>query len=263
MADVAYQTQLIVFLLIGGWIGLLWLVRRHGEQMAAALRWVAGPWRVPRPLRLTARLGLTALTVIFLTITVPARPDPDGWQAAHLFFMPRATWERDNDQGMLHPEWWYQAWEQGRITDAGAAPYVDDDAELERRRMYPAPAAPAPVTRQVAPAPSSAPAAPAASAGAAAPAVQPEPVSPAAALPALPAAPPAGFAPGFQHAGTLLIGSTSAESGSHTPIGDGNPIALPLTGAALGTLAALLLALAAPGYRSLCRPPPVPPPRAA
>jgi len=36
------------------------------------------------------------------------RQDRDGYQATHLFFMPRETWEMDEGKGMLHePEYYY------------------------------------------------------------------------------------------------------------------------------------------------------------
>jgi hypothetical protein len=47
-------------------------------------------------------------TLLLLTSTVMHRPDEDGYQAAHLFFMPRGTWEMDQGRGMLHGEEYYR-----------------------------------------------------------------------------------------------------------------------------------------------------------
>jgi hypothetical protein len=37
------------------------------------------------------------------------RDDVDGYQAAHLFFMPRQDWEMDEGVGMLHDSSYYQS----------------------------------------------------------------------------------------------------------------------------------------------------------
>ena len=94
----------------------------------------AGP-RLRPALALAGRAYLALSAALFLTVTVPARPDPDGWQASHIVFMPRALWERDEDRGMLHPEAWYEAVERG------PTPAADADAPAA---AGPADAAPAP-----------------------------------------------------------------------------------------------------------------------
>ncbi|MDQ6741125.1 MAG: hypothetical protein M3021_12405 [Actinomycetota bacterium] len=49
--------------------------------------------------------GLLAYTTfLLLTVTVMQRGDHDGYQATHLFFMPRSTWEMDAGRGMLYSE---------------------------------------------------------------------------------------------------------------------------------------------------------------
>jgi hypothetical protein len=50
------------------------------------------------------RLFTAAMLFVVLTITVLERPDHDGYQATHLVFMPRRTWEMDQGRGMLYPE---------------------------------------------------------------------------------------------------------------------------------------------------------------
>ena len=61
-----------------------------------------------RRLFLTARIFLICATLVLLTITVLQRPDHDGYQSTHLFFMPRETWEMDFGRGMLHTKEHYR-----------------------------------------------------------------------------------------------------------------------------------------------------------
>lgn len=50
------------------------------------------------------RLFVVFTTVMLLTSTIMYRPDHDGYQATHLFFMPRESWEMDGGRGMLYEE---------------------------------------------------------------------------------------------------------------------------------------------------------------
>jgi len=53
------------------------------------------------------RLFIACTTLILLGLTVSQRDDNDGFQAAHLFFMPRTSWEMDQGTGMLHTDEYY------------------------------------------------------------------------------------------------------------------------------------------------------------
>lgn len=50
---------------------------------------------------------LVACSTFMLTLTVLQRNDSDGYQAAHLAFMPRSSWEMDQGRGMLYNESYY------------------------------------------------------------------------------------------------------------------------------------------------------------
>lgn len=50
------------------------------------------------------RVFTAGMTLLLLTSTVLERPDRDGYQATHLYFMPRRTWEMDYGRGMLYSE---------------------------------------------------------------------------------------------------------------------------------------------------------------
>jgi multiple sugar transport system permease protein len=132
----------------GGLGGLARAFRSGGAVLGALLNAVGlrfAPLRgrglaPPRPRTLGARRvvgrGVLALiTLLALTITVPARPDRDGFQAAHFFFMPRATWEMDEGRGMLHPEGWYEG--ERRDADAGTPAAIHDADAAEDRSAAP------------------------------------------------------------------------------------------------------------------------------
>ena len=93
----------------------LCFARWYGRFAAAPRR-----SRPPGAGQVGGRGALALITLLTLTITVPPRPDRDGFQAAHFFFMPRATWEMDEGRGMLHPEAWY----------TGARQYADPAAAI-------------------------------------------------------------------------------------------------------------------------------------
>ena len=104
-------SQVVAACVIAMWWAVLWLARRDRSRPLPAAGRPAGP-HLRRALALAGRAYLALSAALFLTVTVPARPDPDGWQASHIVFMPRALWERDEDRGMLHPEAWYEAVER-------------------------------------------------------------------------------------------------------------------------------------------------------
>jgi hypothetical protein len=56
-----------------------------------------------------ARLFTACAALLLLTITVMPRDDADGYQAVHLFFMPRQNWEMGQGVGMLHDASYYQS----------------------------------------------------------------------------------------------------------------------------------------------------------
>src|SRR5438552_3540693 len=61
-----------------------------------------------RKLFVWARVFTACVTFLLLTMTVMQRADQDGYQATHLFFMPRQSWEMDQGRGMLHEEDYYR-----------------------------------------------------------------------------------------------------------------------------------------------------------
>jgi hypothetical protein len=99
--------------------------RRWTPGRAADLRQVAG------------RGALALITLLTLTIIVPARPDRDGFQAAHFFFMPRATWEMDEGRGMLHPDEWYEGDRRYADADAGTPATIREADAAEDRSAAP------------------------------------------------------------------------------------------------------------------------------
>lgn len=60
--------------------------------------------RTARGLFIGARLIVACTTLVLLTVTILQRQDGDGYQATHLFFMPRNTWEMDQGRAMLYDE---------------------------------------------------------------------------------------------------------------------------------------------------------------
>ncbi|MDQ2809359.1 MAG: hypothetical protein M3Z04_20995 [Chloroflexota bacterium] len=276
MADLTHHSELLLLALVVAWWIVLRLSRTHGALLWAAGQ-AAGRWaRHSRPLRVGSQATLAVITVLGLTVTVPARSDPDGWQAAHLFFMPRASWERDQDIGMLHPASWYGDQEQGRATGepdrdrpqavAGRPALADADAlsPLMRLGILPPPprrdyvhSAPPLVVLAVAAVPKAAPA------GSVAVAVTHPTVGPAPVIkPLLPAGIPGIWSPAAFHFSPNALITISGADHSSAAATDGNPVALPLAGPQPAALWALLLSLAVPLYRSRRPTPPVPPPRA-
>ncbi|MGA7729762.1 MAG: hypothetical protein WCD37_00670 [Chloroflexia bacterium] len=53
------------------------------------------------------RVVLALVSFFTLTLTVMHREDADGYQATHLFFMPRRNWEMDHGRGMLYEPHYY------------------------------------------------------------------------------------------------------------------------------------------------------------
>jgi hypothetical protein len=61
-----------------------------------------------RQIEAPVRVFLALTTVLLLCATVLHREDHDGFQASHLFFMPRYTWEMDHGRGMMYDEAHYE-----------------------------------------------------------------------------------------------------------------------------------------------------------
>ncbi len=277
MTDLTHHSEFILLALVVVWWIVLRITRTHGAVVWSVLQSVGQGAGRSVALRVGGRTALAVITLVGLTITVPARTDPDGWQAPHLFFMPRSSWERDQGEGMLHPAVWYDTQEQGRaavesdrvapvpdresvVAGTSARPEPDALSPLVRLGILPKPPrrdyahAPAPVVVVAASAvPKPAPAAPM---------VVAAPTGPAPAGEPLPLGTPANWSPAAFHFTSInLITLSGADHGPPAPATDGNPIALPLAGPQLAALWALLLGLAVPLYRSRRPTPPVPPPR--
>lgn len=71
------------------------------------------------------RLFMACTTFLLLTITVLQTEDPDGYQATHLFFMPRSTWEMDGGVAMLYAREQSKQAEPGQLGAWSAGPAVD------------------------------------------------------------------------------------------------------------------------------------------
>jgi hypothetical protein len=67
-----------------------------------------------------ARLFVACTTLMLLTATVMEREDQDGYQATHLFFMPRQSWEMDGGRGMLYEEEYYHRMDLEALTEETA-----------------------------------------------------------------------------------------------------------------------------------------------
>jgi hypothetical protein len=63
-----------------------------------------------------ARLFTACAALLLLTSTVLQHDDPDGYQATHLFFMPRQSWEMDGGVGMLHEPDYYTSIDRAALT---------------------------------------------------------------------------------------------------------------------------------------------------
>jgi hypothetical protein len=81
-----------------------------------------------------ARLFTACAALLLLTATVLERNDPDGYQATHLFFMPRQNWEMDLGLGMLHDPDYYTAMDRQALavedTDATFTPAPQSSPNL-------------------------------------------------------------------------------------------------------------------------------------
>lgn len=53
------------------------------------------------------RIFVTFTTAMLVTSTIMYRPDHDGYQGTHLFFMPRESWEMDYGRGKLYEDAYY------------------------------------------------------------------------------------------------------------------------------------------------------------
>lgn len=113
--------------------GLRFARLRRGP--ARPCRWTPG--RAADPRQVAGEGALALITLLTLTITVPARPDRDGFQAAHFFFMPRATWEMDEGRGMLHPDEWYEGDRRYADAEAGTPATIREADAAEDRSAAP------------------------------------------------------------------------------------------------------------------------------
>ena len=92
-------------------------------EVAARLRTV----RLPRwsSLDKGLRVVLAVVSFLTLTLTVMHREDADGYQATHLFFMPRRHWEMDNGRGMLYEPAYYSRMDQAiLLEEVSSAPFT-------------------------------------------------------------------------------------------------------------------------------------------
>jgi len=85
---------------------------------------------------LIARVFVACCTLVTLTATIMHRPDHDGYQGTHLFFMPRKNWEMDEGRGMLYEEEHYR---RADLYTAAAELYGEEslegfEGELDRER---------------------------------------------------------------------------------------------------------------------------------
>lgn len=77
---------------------------------------------------------LACATFLLLTVTVMQRGDHDGYQATHLFFMPRSTWEMDAGRGMLYSEDHYATSDLRDLTGLSDPDMAPSDAGAEADR---------------------------------------------------------------------------------------------------------------------------------
>jgi hypothetical protein len=73
------------------------------------------------------RLFTACAALLLLTVTVLQRDDPDGYQAAHLFFMPRQSWEMDEGVGMLHDADYYRGVDSAALAAEESVAYHPED----------------------------------------------------------------------------------------------------------------------------------------
>jgi hypothetical protein len=71
------------------------------------------------------RVALAVVTFLTLTLTVMHREDVDGYQATHLFFMPRKNWEMDQGRGMLYEAEYYSRIDQAiLLEEVSGVPFI-------------------------------------------------------------------------------------------------------------------------------------------
>jgi hypothetical protein len=88
-----------------------------------------------RRLQAAVRAFLAAITFLTLTMTVMHRDDSDGYQAAHLFFMPRRAWEMDRGVGMLYEAEHYAGIDMEVLADEVYGP--DGYERIQARALQP------------------------------------------------------------------------------------------------------------------------------
>jgi hypothetical protein len=70
-------------------------------------------------------------TVLLLCATVLHREDADGFQASHLFFMPRGSWEMDHGRGMMYEQAYYERMDLEVLAEEVYGDYSERDFEQE------------------------------------------------------------------------------------------------------------------------------------
>ncbi|HET9492760.1 MAG TPA: hypothetical protein VFR15_00850, partial [Chloroflexia bacterium] len=95
--------------------------------------------RLPRLRQIEAplRAFLALTTVLLLCATVLHREDHDGFQASHLFFMPRYTWEMDQGRGMLYEEAYYERMDLDVLAREVYGSYSPREYEYEYEERVP------------------------------------------------------------------------------------------------------------------------------
>jgi hypothetical protein len=100
--------------------------------------------RLPTGRQIEAPLrAFTAFTtVLLLCATVLHREDADGFQASHLFFMPRRTWEMDHGRGMMYERAYYERMDMEVLAEEVYGDYGYAERDVEREVEVPAAAEP-------------------------------------------------------------------------------------------------------------------------
>jgi hypothetical protein len=79
------------------------------------------------------RIFLALTTLLLLSATVLHRDDADGFQASHLFFMPRHTWEMDHGRGMMYEEAYYERMDLEVLAEEVYGRHTEREYEPEER----------------------------------------------------------------------------------------------------------------------------------
>jgi hypothetical protein len=103
-------------------------------EVAARLR------RLKRPklasLDKALRVTLALVSFFTLTLTVMHRQDADGYQATHLFFMPRRNWEMDQARGMLYEPHYYSRMDEAILLEEVSGARLSFESEYDAYGEY-------------------------------------------------------------------------------------------------------------------------------